>query len=152
MTKLKFRIVTPERTVLQEEVDSLSCPTELGQITILPNHVPLIASLHSGELAAKFNGQTQYFAVSGGFVEVRPGNQIIILADTAEHSDEIDIEKAEAARKRAEEDMKNAKVRNSPEYANFTSIFQKNLVRAKVARRSRKNQAGGLPSEAIFKH
>lgn len=151
MAKLKFQIVTPERTVLREEVDSLTCPTEMGQITILPNHIPLIASLQTGELIAKINGKDQHLAVSGGFVEIRPGNEIVVLADTAEHSDEIDLTRAEEAIKRAQEDMKNAKQRNSPEYANFSSVFQKNLVRTRVARRSRKHGAGGITSEAIFK-
>jgi F-type H+-transporting ATPase subunit epsilon len=149
--KLKFQIVTPERTVLHQEVDSLTCPTQMGQITILPNHIPLIASLQPGELIAKMDGQTEHIAVSGGFVEIRPGNQIVILADSAERADEIDPERAEQAKTRAAEDMKNAKVKNSPEYANLTSIFQKNLVRTRVARRSPRHRAGGVTSEAVFK-
>ncbi|MDB4940213.1 MAG: synthase epsilon subunit [Candidatus Doudnabacteria bacterium] len=132
MAKLKFQIVSPERTVLHDDVDSLTVPTQEGQITILPNHVPLISTLQAGELIVKNAGKTEYLAVSGGFIEVRPGNEIIILADTAEHSDEIDLERAEQAKAQAAEDMKSVKAKNSPEYANFSSVFQKNLVRTRV--------------------
>lgn len=134
--KLKFQIVTPERTVLQEEVDSLSCPTQMGQITVLPNHVPLIAALEAGELIARVSGRSEHIAVSGGFVEVRPGNEIIILADSAEHADEIDPTRAEEARRVAAEEMKNAKVRSSEEFALAAAAFQKNLIRLKVSKRS----------------
>jgi F-type H+-transporting ATPase subunit epsilon len=72
MAKLKFQIVTPQRTVLHQEVDSLTCPTQMGQITILPQHIPLIAALQPGELIARVGGRNEHIAVSGGFVEVRP--------------------------------------------------------------------------------
>ena len=136
MAKLKFQIVTPERTVLHEEVDSLSCPTQNGQITILPNHIPLISALQSGELTARMGDRNEHIAVSGGFVEVRPGNQIIVLADSAERADEIDPTRAEDARKAAEEAMKGEVSRSSEEFATIAAALQKNLVRLKVSKRS----------------
>lgn len=142
MAKIKFQIVTPERVVLHEEVDSLSCPTTTGQITILPGHVPLISSLAHGELVAKINGQPQYIAVSGGFVEVRPGNEVIILADSAEHSHEIDVQRAEEAKRRAEEVMRGAGKLSAEEYAALAASLQKNLVRLKVARKPHRAKYG----------
>ena len=97
MNKLSFQLVTPERTVLSEELDSLSCPTTLGQITILPGHIPLVATLVAGELIAKSGGKESNIAVTGGFIEVRPNNQVVALADAAEHHYEIDVQKTEDA-------------------------------------------------------
>src|SRR5438128_2553574 len=112
MAKLKVSLVTQERTVLQEEVDSLSCPTTQGQIQILPGHVPLIATLQHGELVAKVGNQSKSIAVAGGFVEVRPGNEIVILADMAELADEMDLVAVEEAHKLAQELMASAKEKN----------------------------------------
>lgn len=142
MAKLKFTIVTPERTVLSEEIDSLTCPTTTGQITVLPGHVPLISSLQAGELGAKINGKQEYYAVSGGFVEVRPGNEVVILADTAEHATEIDTQRAEEAKKRAEESMKNATRLSEEEYAALAAQLQKSLARIKVSRRGHRGHHG----------
>ena len=77
--KLNFKIATPERIVYENEVDSVTCPTEMGEVTILPDHIPLVANLRPGELKTIQNGQLRFFAVSGGFLEVRPKNEIVIL-------------------------------------------------------------------------
>ncbi len=135
MAKLKFQIVTPERTVLHEEVDSLTCPTQMGQITILPNHIPLIASLQAGELVAKIGDRVEPIAVSGGFVEIRPGNEIIVLADTAEHVEEIDVARAEEAKRKAEEEMKSEQTRSSEEIATIAAAIERNSARLRVARK-----------------
>src|SRR3989344_1789061 len=99
--KLPFEITTPERTVYKDEADAITIPTSTGEITILPNHAPLVSQLVPGELTVRHNGEEVNMAVSGGFIEVRPGNQVIVLADTAERAEEIDIAKAEEARERA---------------------------------------------------
>ncbi|MEK7652172.1 MAG: F0F1 ATP synthase subunit epsilon [Patescibacteria group bacterium] len=140
--KLKFQIVTPERVVLSKEVDALTCPTEMGQITVLPNHIPLIASLMPGELIAKNDNQTEHIAVSGGFIEVRPGNDIVILADTAERSDEINAERAEQAKKRAEDAMQQASTLSKEEYAATEAALQRSLVRLKVAKKTHRGHHG----------
>lgn len=137
MAQLKFQIVTPEKSLLQEEVDSLSCPTSTGQITILPGHVPLISALDHGELIVRNGGQEKFIAVSGGFVEVRPGNEVIILADSAEHAEEIDENRADQALKRAKELMASDSRLSKTQYAAVSASFQKNLVRTKVAKRKR---------------
>ncbi|MBU6447262.1 F0F1 ATP synthase subunit epsilon [Patescibacteria group bacterium] len=150
MAKLNFQIVTPERTLLNEQIDSLTCPTTTGEITVLPNHIPLISSLQSGELVAKNGDKTEYFAVSGGFVEVRPGSNVVVLADTAEHYTEIDEARAEEAKMRAQELMRKASQMSSAEYAKLFASLQKNLARIKVARRSHRGHYG-VGSEGILK-
>ncbi len=140
--KLKFQIVTPERSVLSEEIDSLTCPTTLGYITILPKHIPLIAQLQAGELTVRNAGQTRHIAVSGGFVEVRPSGEVIILADVAEHAEEIDEARAEEARRKALQAMKGAVKLSSEEYATLSASLQKNLTRLKVAKKAHRGQFG----------
>jgi len=146
--KLKFQIVTPEKTVLSKEVDALTCPTTMGQITVLPNHIPLIASLVPGELIAKNENQSEHIAVSGGFVEVRPGNEIVVLADTAERSEEISLERAEQAKERAEQAMQQASTLSREEYAATQAALQRSLVRLRVAKKSHRGHHGS--SEGIL--
>ena len=135
MAKLHLQLVTPERTVLAEEVASLVCPTTEGQITILPGHVPLIATLVSGELVAKNGGEDRNIHVAGGFIQVQPGGQeIIILADSAEHFYEIDIARAEEAKQQAEKTLKEQKL-SDEEYAFTAALIQKNLSRINIARK-----------------
>jgi F-type H+-transporting ATPase subunit epsilon len=149
MAKLQLQLVTPERTVLSEEVDSLTCPTTEGLITILPGHAPLVATLTSGEFSAKSKENNHFIHVAGGFVEVRPNNEIIILADGAEHSYEIDIERAEQAKKDAEELLKQQTVA-SEEYATTAWMLQKNLNRIKIARKHSHSRSG-ITHEGVFK-
>jgi F-type H+-transporting ATPase subunit epsilon len=134
MSKLQFQLVTPERTVLNEELDSLSCPTTLGQITILPGHVPLVATLVAGELTAKNEGKEHNIAITGGFIEVRPNNQIVALADAAEHHYEIDVQKTEQAVRRAQTAMKETKM-SSEEYAKVAASLNQSLARLNIARK-----------------
>ena len=131
---IKFKIVTPERTVYESEIDQVTLPTQDGEITVLPNHIPLISVLTSGELVAKKGGEEIAMAVSGGMVEVRK-NEITILADTAERAEEIDIKRAEEARERAEK-LKDEKIRmDETEYAAVAALMERNLARIKVARK-----------------
>ncbi len=126
MSKLTIQLVTPERTVLSEEVVSLSCPTTDGRITILPGHTPLIASLVSGELIARNSGNNDehFIHVAGGFVEIKPNNEIIILADAAEHFYEINVQQAEEAKMQAEKTLQEQMLSNE-EYALAASVLQK---------------------------
>src|ERR1041385_5108546 len=103
MSKLHLQLVTPQKVVLNEELDSVSCPTQQGQITVLPGHIPLVATLKPGGLIAR-NGQGEHnIHVDGGFVEVKPGNQVVILADAAEHIAELDEAKIRQAAQKAQE-------------------------------------------------
>jgi F-type H+-transporting ATPase subunit epsilon len=136
---LQLKLVTPERTLFDESVDSVSCPTVQGQITVLPHHAPLIAALQPGEMIVRNAGNSRHLAILGGFVEVRPGNangnQVVILADDAEHAEEIDAIEAEAAMSRAEELMKQRRhTMTEEEYAEARVAFQHHTIRARLAR------------------
>jgi len=132
--KIKFKIVTPEKTVYEDSIDQVTLPTQEGEITVLPNHIPLISVLLPGELVIKKDNEEVDMAVSGGMVEVRK-NEITILADTAERAEEIDLARAEEARERAEK-LKDEKIRmDETEYAAVASLMERNLARIKVARK-----------------
>ena len=134
MSKIKFKIVTPERTVYESEIDQVTLPTQEGEITVLPEHIPLISVLSPGELSVKKGGEEIAMAVSGGMIEVRK-NEITVLADTAERAEEIDLARAEEARKKAEQ-LKETNIRTQDaEYAAAAAILEKNLARIRVARK-----------------
>lgn len=149
MSLINFQLVTPERTVLSKELDSLSCPTTLGQITLLPNHEPLVATLVPGELAAKSMGETSYINVTGGFVQVDRGGMVIVLADAAEHDYEIDLSRAEAARKRAQQALAEVKASDA-EYAKVSAALERSLSRLRVARK-RSGRKNPITGEGVFK-
>ena len=90
---IKLEIVTPEKKVLDETVDSVTVPTATGEVGILPNHAPLISALKSGILSYSNKGANERLVVSGGFVEVS-ANKVSVLTDIAERADEIDVEAA----------------------------------------------------------
>ncbi len=133
---MKFRIATPERIVLDTEVDSLTLPTQMGEITVLPHHIPLVANLAAGEIKYKSAGKEEFFAVSGGIIEVKDGNEIVILADTAEFGHEIDIERAEAAKEAARKLMTES-AKDQRTFIDASAAFQKHLVRLNVAHKHR---------------
>src|SRR6187397_3707603 len=98
---LLLEIVTPERQVFSDEVDSVVCPGIEGELGILPHHAPLLTTLGFGELRIRKGGQEEFFAIAGGFLQVRP-DKVVVMAETADMAAEIDLEKAEAARREAE--------------------------------------------------
>jgi len=100
-------IVTAERTVLNEEVDMVIAPGAAGELGILARHEPLLTTLKPGELRVLQNGQWDYLAVAGGFMQVDPRG-VTVLADAAERVDEIDVARAEEARRRAETNLQSA--------------------------------------------
>lgn len=135
MKNISLKIATPERVVFQEEIDEITIPTQKGIITVLPGHIPLISSLASGEINIKTREEELVMAVSGGFLELS-ADQLTILADTAEKAEEIDLERAEEARKKAEEMKQNARKNlDEGQYAAVISNIEKQLARIKVAKR-----------------
>jgi F-type H+-transporting ATPase subunit epsilon len=102
MPDIRLDVVTAERMVYSDDVDMVVAPGFEGQLGILPNHTPLMTTLLPGELRIKKGGEEVSLVISGGFLEVRP-DKAIVLAGTAERADEIDVERAKAARKRAQE-------------------------------------------------
>src|SRR3989337_905918 len=98
---LLLEIVTPERQGFSEQVDSVVCPGVEGELGILPHHAPLLTTLGVGELRIRRGGEEEYFAIAGGFLQVRP-DKVVVMAETADMASEIDLEKAEQARREAE--------------------------------------------------
>jgi F-type H+-transporting ATPase subunit epsilon len=133
---IQFSITTPERNLLNEEVDSLTLPTQFGEITILKNHIPLVANLVPGEIKYRKGEEESFFSVSGGFIEVKKGNKVTVLADTAEFGHEIDIDRAEKAREDARK-MMHESYKDEKNFADAAAILEKNLARLKVARKHR---------------
>lgn len=136
MKKIRLKIVTPEKIVLADEVNQVTLNTVMGQITVLPNHIPLVSSLVPGEVMVKKDGSEEdWMAISGGFVEVTPNN-VTVLADTAEYAEDIDEARAEEARTKAEELLRE-KVADEADYAMLAAKLRKELTRLKVARKRR---------------
>ncbi|MDQ3012255.1 MAG: F0F1 ATP synthase subunit epsilon [Acidobacteriota bacterium] len=103
--KLNLEVITPERRVLRESVDEVVVPGLDGELGILPEHTPLISQLQTGVLTYRQGSATQQMHVSGGFVEVQP-DRVSVLSDVAERPEEIDLERAQRAKERAERRLK----------------------------------------------
>ena len=135
--QLKLKIVTPERLILEEMVDQVSLPTTQGEITILPEHIPLITGLSSGDVVAVQNGEYVPMAVVGGFVEVKKGlegvTEVAVLADFAEHVSELSNEKIEKAKARAEELKKQMENEGIVNFEHFEAELERSLTRVKIA-------------------
>lgn len=149
MATLHFEITTPERTVYREEVEQVRVPTTTGEITILPHHIPLVSQISPGELIVKKGGETVHMAVAGGFVEVRSGNHVVVLADVAEHAEEIDVARAEDARRRAQELLRTESA-DVEKFAAANAQLEKSMVRLRVAKRARHRGHHGVGSEGIL--
>ena len=130
---LHLEIVTSDRIVFEGEVDMITVPGGGGEMGILPHHAPVLSTLKAGELRVKTGGQTQEFAIGGGFIDIH-NNRVIVLADSAERADEIDLARAEAARMRAQEMLKNPPP-NKEDIVKLENSYRKSLVRLKVAQR-----------------
>ena len=131
---IKLDIVTIERIVFADDVDMVVAPGTEGMLGILPHHAPLMTGLKAGELVIKRRGMPdQSLALGGGFMEVRP-DKVTILADTAEHASEIDVARAEEARRSAEQLLKE-KPADMAQYAALEIALRRAEVRLKVARR-----------------
>ena len=135
MSKLRLEIVTAEGQIFSGDANAVIAPGMEGQLGILPHHAPLMTILQPGELIIKKDGEELYLVVTGGFLEVRP-DKVIILADACERCEEIDIARAEAAKKRAEERLKS----KSPEidHALADAALRRSLIRLKAAERMRR--------------
>ena len=135
--QLKLKIITPERLILEEMVDQVSLPTTLGEITVLPNHIPLITGLTSGDIVALVNGEYVPMAVIGGFLEVKQDKNgittVAALADFAEHMSELSEEKIEKAKTRAKELKKQMENKEVVDYEHFAAELERSLTRVKIA-------------------
>ena len=129
---LKFKIATPEKIVYEDEIYQVSIPTTSGEITVLPNHIPLVSILQAGELKITDKDGEHPFAVSGGFLEIKAENEIIILADHVERAAEIDMEAAEEARKRAEKEIEEAENRDDIDFAKLQAVIDREMNKIRV--------------------
>ena len=135
MSPIRLEVVTAERVVFSEDVETVVAPGIEGQLGILPHHAPLMTILHTGELRVRKSGEEFSLAISGGFFEVRP-DRIIVLADVAERAEEIDLSRAEEAKRRAQEELK----RRPPgvDLAQAEAALARALVRLKVGERRKR--------------
>ena len=133
-TSLKLEIVTPDRILVTEQVDEVQVPGAEGYFGVLPGHAPLLASLHVGELWYRIDQEKRYLAVAFGFVEVLP-DKVTILARIAEREGDIDMARAEAAMKRAEQRI--GEPRNDIDFERARIAMMKSLIRLQVASRAR---------------
>ena len=135
--KLKLKIVTPEKLILEELVEQVSLPTTLGEITVLPDHIPLITELSSGDIVAMIDGEHVPFAVVGGFLEVKWGEggmtEVAVLADFAEHVSEMTEEKIEQAKMKAAEMAELVKDKEHVDFEHFEAELERSLTRVKIA-------------------
>ena len=131
---LQLEVVSPERRVFTDEVDMVVVPGIDGQLGILPHHTRLITALGTGELRIKQGGTEQSMLISGGFVEVRP-DTVVVMADLAERSDEIDEARAVEARKRAEAELQETS--DPVDIARVRAALQTALMRERIATRRR---------------
>ena len=144
MKKIKLKVITPERLILEEIVDQVSLPTTEGEITVLPDHIPLIANLASGDIVAVSGNESIPMAVAGGFVEIKKEEDgmttVAILADFAEHVMDLSDEAVEKARERAVELKKKINNKETVDFEYFSAELEKSLVRVKVADKWRKKK------------
>ncbi len=134
--KLILELVTPARQVLSEEVDEIIAPGSLGQFGLLPGHAPMLTTLQPGELRYRKGKETYHLAVSWGYVEIE-NDRVIILAETAEAEDEIDLERARAALGRAQRALTGMSAEEK-EYLAMQQALARAMVRIQVAGRHKK--------------
>lgn len=132
---IRLEVVTPDKMVLSEMVDIVVATGSEGEFGVLHGHIPFLTTLQEGELRYRQGGDLHYMAVSGGFAEVLP-EKVTVLAEAAELAREIDIDRAERARERAEKRLAEAK-REELDHIRAETALKRSLIRLKVARKAR---------------
>jgi F-type H+-transporting ATPase subunit epsilon len=130
---LQLEIVTPERLAYSDEVDSVQLPGSAGELGVLPHHAPLISTLGVGELRIRKGGAEESFAIVGGFLQVRP-DKVVVMAETADLASEIDLQKAEEARREAERALESG-YHEGADLSAARAALQQALLRIRVAER-----------------
>jgi len=131
---LEVELVTPERILLQAQVDELNVPGELGYLGILPGHTALLTTLGEGELMVRQGATQRFLAVFWGYMEVND-DKVTILAEVAEPGEEIDRARAEAARDRAEDRLRRTQERDI-DFERARAAFMRSMIRLQVASKS----------------
>jgi F-type H+-transporting ATPase subunit epsilon len=135
MANIRFKLTTPEGVKFEDDVDQITVPTTLGQLTILPHHIPLLACVVSGEMVMKKGATEIPLVVHGGFLEVQTKNRVTILADAAERVEELDEKTVEEAIRRAQALMKEKF--NSQDYEDAALAFEREAARSAILRKYR---------------
>jgi F-type H+-transporting ATPase subunit epsilon len=130
---IQLEIVTPERLAYSDEVDAVVLPGSEGEMGVLPHHAPLLATLGIGELRIRKGGAEEAFAIVGGFVQVRP-DKVVVMAETADMASEIDIEKAQEARREAERALESG-FHEGADLSIARAQLQQALLRIRLAER-----------------
>jgi F-type H+-transporting ATPase subunit epsilon len=133
---LHLEIVTPERLAYSDDVDMVLVPGSEGELGILPHHTPLVSLLGLGELKIRKGGQEESFAIVGGFLQVRP-DKVVVMAETASLASEIDLERAQEARKEAERALESG-FREGADLATARASLQHALLQVRIAERHRR--------------
>ena len=131
---LLLEIVTPERLAYSDTVDSVQLPGSEGELGVLPHHAPLVSMLGVGELRIRKGGQEESFAIAGGFLQVRP-DRVVVMAETADMASEIDLERAQEARREAERALECAAQADAVDLSAARAALQTALLRIRVAER-----------------
>ena len=126
----------PSASVFRSEVDSVVCPGIEGELGVLPHHAPLLTTLGVGELRIRRGGEEEFFAIAGGFLQVRP-DKVVVMAETADMASEIDLEAAEEARREAERALAEG-FEEPADLARARAALQRALLRIRVAERRRR--------------
>jgi F-type H+-transporting ATPase subunit epsilon len=130
---LELEIVTPERLAYSDTVDSVQLPGSEGELGVLPHHAPLVSTLGVGELRIRKGGAEESFAIVGGFLQVRP-DKVVVMAETADLASEIDLEKAQEARREAERALETG-YHEGADLSAARAALQQALLRIRVAER-----------------
>jgi F-type H+-transporting ATPase subunit epsilon len=131
---LLLEIVTPERLAYSDTVDSVQLPGVEGELGVLPHHAPLVTMLGIGELRIRKGGGEESFAIVGGFLQVRP-DRVVVMAETADMASEIDLERAQEARREAERALEGVAPTDAVDLAAARASLQQALLRIRVAER-----------------
>jgi F-type H+-transporting ATPase subunit epsilon len=136
---IHVEITSQDRSVFSGEADIVVVPGTLGEMGILPHHSPLLSTLKFGLIKVRYKGEEKVFTVAGGIVEVQP-DQVTILADSAENIEEIDIERAESAKQRAEEMLQKVIPQDTDTYLTLQSALRRSNLRLETVRKYRKDK------------
>ena len=138
----QLEIITAERVLFEGEVETVVAPGSEGELGVLPHHAAVMTMLQSGELRYRIGGDESYLSVTGGFMDIR-GDHVVVLADAAEHVDEIDEDRAQEAMEQARERI--ARRGADLDLAQALKALQRSQVRLQVVRRHRRSRSTGPP-------
>ena len=135
---ITFKVVTPDGITYEDEIEKVTIPTGAGQITILEGHAPLVSTLQPGILYIHKDRNVVQLAVSTGILEIRPDSEVYLMADTSERAEDIDLDRAQEARDRAEELMRQQEAMADVDFARLQAVIDREIARISVGNTYRK--------------